>query len=458
MDFFLGIDLGTSYFKAGIFDAKGRLKGLGRQSVEKATGDGSVCELSSAVFWQTLYNCVGEALKNADIEPERIKSVSYSSQTNSFILLDNNNEPLTPLILWPDKRAEGMDFPLVKLFDEGELSTKTGLGIRPNPEFMAAKIYWIQHQQPELWKRVKSILLIPDYLTFGLTGQKVSDWSTLSLTGLFDIPGSRLWGRALESLHLSQDLFPPQRRMGSFVGPLDEKGAGLIGLSPGTPYYLGGLDHHCAAIGSEIVNTNDISESTGTVLACVGSSSEYNPGKGYCTAPGLLDNQYFQMAFNNNGALSLEWYKNNFAGIYSIEELLVMAQKVDKGCEGLYASPCANDYHGLEGFNNTQPLHGHGHFVRALLESTSESLAGLISIIKGGGFSGKVISTGGGARSHLWVQIKADRLHAVFGIPECHETACLGAAMIGAASLNKTVDWNACMKCWGRNKETIKPA
>ena len=58
MDFFLGIDLGTSYFKAGIFDGNGNLKGLGRQLVKKETGDGSICELPVSVFWNTLQKCL----------------------------------------------------------------------------------------------------------------------------------------------------------------------------------------------------------------------------------------------------------------------------------------------------------------------------------------------------------------------------------------------------------------
>jgi len=449
--------LGTSYFKSGIFDENGNLKGLGHQLVKKEIGDGSICELPVSVFWNTLHVCVREAVQKAGIMPGEIKSVSYSSQANSFILLDDNDEPLTPLILWPDKRAEGMDFPFKNFSDEDKFIKKTGLGIQPNFEFALAKINWFQNKRPELWKRVKSILSISDYLTFCLTKQKVSDMSTLSMSGLLDITNLSLWDEALEFLELSQNLFPSPKRMGSFVGNLNEQGADLIGLSPDTPYYLGGLDHHCAAIGSGIIQNNNICESTGTVLSCVGGSSLFNPGKNYSTAPGLFDGQYFQMAFDNNGALSLEWYQKNFASEYSIIELLDMADKVVDECEGLSAKPCANNYPGLEGFVNIQSLHEHGHFVRALLESTSESLSNLVQTLKGNFYSGAVISTGGGAQSQLWIQIKANNLKTVFYIPECSETACLGAALIGAASLKTTVDWDKFMNSWVRYKKSLRP-
>ena len=113
MGFFLGIDLGTSYFKAGLFDEKGRLKGLGRQPVYKETGDGTIYELPLTIFWDTLRGCVEEAMQLANITHNEILSVSYSSQANSFILLDGFDKPLTPLILWPDKRAEGINRCLV---------------------------------------------------------------------------------------------------------------------------------------------------------------------------------------------------------------------------------------------------------------------------------------------------------------------------------------------------------
>ncbi len=457
MSFFLGIDLGTSYFKAGVFDGKGNLRGLGRQVVNKETGEGTVCELPVAVFWRTLHTTIGEAVKNANIAPGEIRAVSYSSQANSFILLDSKDEPLTPLILWPDKRAEKNEFPLWNLTDNNEFLEKTGLGFSLNSQFAIAKISWIQNKQPKIWEQVNSILSISDYLTFKLTGQKISDVSTASMTGLLDVTKCRWWNSALKAFSIDAgSLFTPQR-IGSSVGKLTKTGAQLIGLSSGTSYYLGGLDHHCAAIGSGITQNNTICESTGTVLSCVGYAHKYDPGMNYCTAPGLSIGQYFQMAFNDNGALSLEWYQRMFAPDLNISELLKMAEDVKKGCDGLAAKPCANKYQGLSGFENIKPFHQHGHFIRALLESTSESLSVLSKLLKKTDFSDGIISTGGGAQSTLWVKIKADKLSTDFYIPECSETACMGAAMIGAVGNGDFGSWNELAESWIRFKTIVRP-
>jgi len=164
MNYFLGIDLGTSYFKAGIFEETGRLKGLGRQYVHKVS-DGIICELPTDIFWKTIRLCLDEALQMATIPPDAIRSISYSSQANSFILLDAHDEPLTSLILWPDKRASGIELPLAD-----DLMNRTGLGALPNAEYAIAKFKWFQKKRPDVWEKVACILSISDYLTFSLTG------------------------------------------------------------------------------------------------------------------------------------------------------------------------------------------------------------------------------------------------------------------------------------------------
>jgi len=457
MGLFLGIDLGTSYFKAGLFDEDGRLKGLSRKPVYKDTGNGDKCELSVHAFWNTLKDCLSEAMQAAKITPGKIRAISYSSQANSFVLLDARNQPLTPLILWPDKRAAGIDLPEWTAKNKNELLNKTGLGTDLNNEFAVVKVKWFQQERPETWERVNKILSISDYLTCSLTGEKFSDTSTSSLSGLLDVINGQWWNKSLESFSLNPEYLPAPSRTGSYAGKVTKSGAKLIGIKPGIPYYLGGLDHHCAAIGCGVPQGNKISESTGTVLACVSYSGTYSPEPDRFIAPGPAPGKFFQMSFNDNGAYSLEWYQKNYASEYSIPELLDMAKQVKKGCEGLEARPCAYKYQDLKGFINLMPAHQHGHFVRALLESTAASLAVLIRSVKAPDFSGEIVSTGGGAKSELWVKIKSDRLEKVFLIPECSETACLGAAMIGAKGSGEFGDWPEITKKWIRFSEIIKP-
>lgn len=432
MGFYLGIDLGTSYFKAGIFDEQGNLAGLGRCLVIKQTDDGKICELPIADFWVTLRKCINRAIEKAEINPNELIAVSYSSQANSFILLDETDHPLTPLILWPDKRAGQIPSALDSLLENPNFLKKTGLGILPGLQSMAAKIVWFQENKPEIWEKVNSIASVSDYLTFSLTGQKVSDFSTSSMTGLFDLLEEKWWNEALETLNINKKFLFSPKRTGSFVGTLAGERAIQLGLSADTKFFLGGLDHHIVAVGAGLTSSTQISESTGTVLACVNYHQGFSPRAGINIAPGLRKEYYFQMAFNENGATALEWYQKKFAPELSIEELLKMAEGIAPGSDGLKASPCVDKFESLSGFQNITNKHSHGHFVRAILESTGLSLRDLICSLDKENVSEVLIASGGGARSLLWMQIKADILNKVFMVPECSELACQGAALIGA--------------------------
>ena len=455
MGCFLGVDLGTSYFKAGLFDEDGRLMGLGRQFLKKNV-TGKICELPVSVFWETLYDCIGEAVKNAKINPFEIKALSYSSQANSFIFLDRYDHPLTPLILWPDQRAEGIDMPL-DFSERSDYQEITGLGIKPDPQFGMAKINWFQKVQPQIWAQVKSVMSISDYLVFSLTGQKLSDYSTAAMTGLFNISECQWYSKMLGVLSLSPAHLSLPMRMGLMVGKLTDRGAQLLGLHHNSLFCLGGLDHHLAAIGAGLPGSNYFSESTGTVLACVCYTDNYRPRPRVCIAPGLDDDHFFQMIFDDNGAASLEWYQNKFAASYSILELMEMAASVEAGSRDLIAAPVVNHYENLSGFSNIKQYHHHGYFVRAILESTALSLNEIFNVLKENARPTGVVATGGGAKSRIWVQIKADLTGIDFLVPQCNESACLGAAMLGAFGTKEYGNLNEIMELWSRNAECIKP-
>jgi len=464
MNYFLGIDLGTSYFKAGIFDETGNLKGLGRQYVHKVT-DGTICELPLEIFWKTIRNCLDEAIRMAGIPINAIKSLSYSSQVNSFILFDTHNEPLTPLILWPDKRASGMELPVG---NTDELMNRTGLGIVPNEQFTIAKLNWLRKHRLDIWKKVAFILSISDYLTFSLTGQKTCDYSTASMSGLFDMVNGTWWDEQLVRLGIHADMLPLPQKIGTYVGATTLNASHLTGLTSGIPFCLGGLDHHMAAIGTGIPVNGYINESTGTVLSCVDYTGRYFPQKNICTGLGLHAGSFFRMIFDENGARSIEWYQKNYAPDCSIPELLEMAEKVEPCCEGLTARPCAGTYPGLTGFTSANDIHyRHGHYVRALLESTARSLFQMITEMRKDNPPTAVVSSGGGSRSTLWVKIKSEIIKrflyleegrgGAFLIPECTESSCMGAAMMGALGTGTLGSYEEIVGTWVRfrNEDNI---
>ena len=429
MRFYLGIDLGTTYFKAGIYDEAGLLCGLGRKSVPKTVSDGH-CELPVRDFWEAIEGCIAAALSDADISAGNIAAVSYSSQANSFILLDSYGVSLTPLILWPDSRAKDECEAVQALCRLPGFIEKTGLGIDLNEEFMVAKLAWFQKHEPEIWGRTAYVMTISDYLIYSLTGSRVGDYSTAAMTGLMDVPGLWWWTEAMQTMGLGEEMFSRLLRTGSPAGCLKPSAAALTGLAEGTEVYLGSLDHYAVAIGAGILLGNRISESTGTVLAAVGYSNGYNPRNGIITSPGPDAGRFFQLAFDGNGATAVEWYQKNYAPDKTILELEDEARSVPAGCDGLKALPKSDSYPGLEGFRGIKPEHTPAHFLRAIFESTASTLVQLVDKLDPEKQATEVIPSGGGARNTLWLEIKADMLHRKYLPQASGELATKGAALI----------------------------
>ena len=428
MDYVLGIDLGTSYFKLGLFNRDGELCGLGRVYVPKDVGDGSQSEVPIDRFWKLLQQGLQDACQQAQTLPNRIKAVAYSSQANSFLLLDRNKNPLTPIILWNDNRANGIKN-IEDIFHQNDFLEKSGLGVECSHQFCVSKLLWFQQHQQDTWTRTAYLMTISDYLTYSLTGKSVGDAGTASLLGLLNIH-SKHWQKNiidLTQIQLSIPLTP-----GTFAGEISQNGAELLGLKKDVPFVVGSLDHHMAGIGAGLNHIADISESTGTVLACLKFVSEFTPKKNICTGLGLKPGHYFQLAFDDNGAGALEWYQQNYANECTNNELEQLARCIDIGSNGLIAKPNAHNYNELDGFFHKSSKHHHGHFARAIMESSALSLVQLLQLLSANNPPKRIVATGGGAKSDLWLQIKSDMLGIEFITTKTHEPACMGAAMLAS--------------------------
>ncbi|MBZ4190877.1 FGGY-family carbohydrate kinase [Niabella beijingensis] len=425
----LGIDMGTSYFKAGLFDEKGILVGSGRTTVPKYI-QGAQVELTVADFWRSLRQCINSAFEEAGAGRSTLAAIAYSSQANTFLLSDSGGKPLTPLILWTDERVPA-DGSLARFAKEEKWQEVTGIGIPFGSGFCISKCRWFQENAPELWSKAAMLFTLPDYFMFCLTGSRLIDTSTASLLGLMDLEQQTWWPEALAASGIQETQLSSLCPVGTDSGSL-RPGNPLL-LPSGVRIIAGGLDHHMAAVGIGTGTKAQLSESTGTVIAAVLYSRNKKRLKEVCMAPALEQGAYFKMCFDRNGAGALEWYRETYAASYSLEELLELAATVPAGCEGLKALPCANLYPDKKGFLNPQEHFHHGYYIRAIMESAAVSLKKLIAKVDTAQESSAVFSTGGGAKSALWGTIKEMVIRRRFYRNKNNEAACRGAAMVAAA-------------------------
>ncbi|MBI5693234.1 MAG: FGGY-family carbohydrate kinase [Verrucomicrobia bacterium] len=412
MGLLLGIDLGTSYFKVALFTPEGTMRGLGRVRVETTSPAPGRVELEAATFWLLLRRGLAEALAQAGASPSEISGVAYSSQATTFLLLDARDQPLTPLVLWTDTRGA----PIEDAVD----------GVARRPEFAAAvghrglvaesavpKLRWFQRVAPDLWKRTARVMTVSDYFTFALTGERAGDASTAAFLGLYHLGERRWWPEAMAAFGLDPARFSTPLRPGSPCGRTRGAADELLGLPAGVPCAVGAIDHHAAAIGSGLGRLAEISISTGTVLAALAIVDRVEPADGCYHGPHVDGVRFYRLAFDPNGAGQLEVYQRREAPGLSIEQLLELAARAPAGG-------------GIPG--------DHGGAVRGLLERVAVSHRELVRRVTGGQAPARVIATGGGARSPLWLQIDADILNATIVRPASPERACLGAAAFAAVA------------------------
>jgi sugar (pentulose or hexulose) kinase len=410
MGLLLGIDLGTSYFKVGLFGSDGILHGLGRVAVAAESPAAGRVELPVADFWERLRTALRAALDQAGAQPEDITGISYSSQANSFVLLDGAGEALTPLVFWSDQRARPLDADLAAFGQLPDHGTTTGLsGVVP--ERLPVKCRWLARHHPEIWARTRRVLSISDYLTFALTEKCVGDASTAALTGLYDLGRRAWWPRALATYGIAAEQLATPLAPGAAVGFTSPASRTLFGVPAGVPFAVGALDHHAAALGSGLGRFADACLSTGTVLAALMLVEAVDPAVGRLHGPNV-DGRYFRLAFDPDGAGQLEAYQRREAPELSIAELLQRAEHAG----GAGASP------------------RHGREVRALLERIAHAQDGLLDRVAGGKRIRRVMATGGGARSPFWLQLTANVTGREILAVDSPERACLGAALFAAVA------------------------
>ena len=105
MNYYLGLDIGTTGIKAGIFDAKGNMQSVGLQEYTLETPKPDIVELDAEVYWQAAQSAIKQAIESANLAPEKIKALAITGQVETLIMLDNSGKPVRKAIVWLDNRA-----------------------------------------------------------------------------------------------------------------------------------------------------------------------------------------------------------------------------------------------------------------------------------------------------------------------------------------------------------------
>lgn len=434
MPHILTFDLGTTYFKAALFDESGRLTALSRVRTPLEFPQEGWCEMSADGFVDAVHNAAGQLRQQAPQAYADVAGVGFATQANSFVLLDSAERALMPFIIWTDRRAGDVEPDLLPLL--ANLRQTTGVPALSG-EFSVAKLLWVAKYRPEVWNTARRMCYASDYLTFYLTGRHVTEAGMAALSGMVDVHKLQWWPTAMELVRPGNIAFPQVVRAGTEAGTILPGRAAELGLPSGCRMVVGCLDQYAGAIGAGNIQPGAISETTGTVLAAVRCSDRFEPDlpltayQGPAFDPGL----YYQMTFGSISANLLEALRNHEAPQLDYPDLTAEAEKIPPGADGLRIKPDAHLLSAGRMFANLRPQHTLGHKVRAVLEGVAFALKDLVHQLSPSGVQGPIHSCGGAARSNFWLQIKADVLNVPFQAMTCPEPTSQGAALLAARAL-----------------------
>jgi len=474
-DLYAGFDLGTTFFKVGLYTASGQQMGMGRRAFVKDEDAEGRCTVPVCRFLETVSAAFQDALRQAGATPAAIKGVSYCSQANTFLLLDNRDKPLTPLIVWPDLRAAPLSEQIVALTATDRFLEQSGQGIVA-AETMLAKLDWLRRNEPELWGRTARIVTISDYVSLLLTDQFIGDSGTASLTGLWDLQQNRWNQTILEFLELEARQLPELHRPGALTVGVGKSGAAWLGIPEGTPFTIGALDHHAAALGGGIGRWAPVSVSFGTSLVCFRFEDGYRPALGSCLGPATDPGRFYRIAFCAPGASAMDWYQRDYAPESPFEALLASAESTPTGCDGLRAvseNGTIRFLQSSQGGRSDRPLDGDppslpepismtpsfhhssevtslGYYVRAVMELTGRNTAKLLNDLGAMETASRILAVGGAARSDLWMQVVEETSGVAVSPARPADTAARGAAMFATVATGLHGSLEACAIQWSK--------
>ena len=391
MTCFLGIDSSTTATKALLMDAGGTVLGVASSEYTYGTPQPLWTEQHPDLWWKGTVDSIRQVLAQTQVQPADIKGVGLTGQMHGLVLLDAAGEVLRPALLWNDQRTGAECDQIRTLVGKERLIQITGNDALTG--FTAPKILWVRYHEPEIFDRVRQILLPKDYVRFKLTGGYASDKAGGSGTILFDI-ATRDWSpEVLEALGIPAEWLPKTYEGTEITGTLSAEAAQATGLRAGTPVFGGGGDQETGATGNGAVVEGVVSLNLGTsgvVFAAVDRPIVEPEGRlhAFCHA---VPGKWHLMGVMLSAAGSLRWYRDTVAPGMDFEALLAPAAEVTPGSEGLLFLPYLTgertphpDPLARGAFVGLTVRHTQPHMTRAVLEGVAFGLRDSFELLRGG--------------------------------------------------------------------------
>lgn len=448
-----GLDIGTTGCKITVFDQDGNYLDKSYQDYPVSRGNGE-----HEVDAQAILNGVVSVMKEIGKRHPEIAGLGVTSFGETFVMTDEEGNPLHKAMLYTDPRGSKECRELEEQMGGRKIASITG--VKPHEMYSLSKMMWIRKNRPEVYEKAAHAFLMEDYVVFALTGVAQIDYSLAARTMAFDITSLKWSSEMLEHAGIDEKLLSKPVPSGTAAGTILREVAEQTGWSGKTLIVSVSHDQVAAAVGSGVFSGDAAVDGAGTV-ECITPVYDELPDLdvmyqgNYAVVPYVIPGKYVCYAFSYTGGALIQWCVDTLA---KKEKELAKEQgvSVNEFLESLF-----EDVHGNQGKDFTEPTgmlvlpHFAGaatpymdtgskgvivgltagtkvsEIYRACMEGVVyEMLLNMEHLQDSGIRFHELHATGGGARSQVWMQMKADMLGMPITALKTVEAGTVGSAML----------------------------
>jgi xylulokinase len=470
----IGIDVGTSGTKSGIYDENGRLVSSAFEESTLIYPRPGWVEQRPDDIERSVHNTIRNALNLGRVKSADVAAIAIAGQMGGVSTVDKNWEPVTHYDSWLDTRCA----PFLETLKTHSSEILASSGGMPSYNHGPKILYW-KNEFPEAWGRIRAFIQPAAYVAGRLAGLRGDDAfidpTYLSYAAFADTANVRWNEDLLSYYHLDVSKFPHIVDPWHVIGRVTSAAAAVTGLLEGTPIAAGCGDGAANVLGGGLVEPNMTYDLAGTAacLSVVTDRFVTDQASGaMITSPHVIPGLYTIGGYVAGGGLNLRWFRDVICSLESkqweelgknpYDEIGRMAANAPLGADKLFFLPhfagrsTPNDPAMRGGFFGLTWRHTKDHMARAIMESIAyeyslyrEAIGKFAPFIE---FS-RIVGFGGGAKSALFRQMKADILNLPYSRLERDELGTLGSGIVAGKSVGLFEDLAATARKFSGNQK-----
>lgn len=441
--------MGTTNLKVAVIDEGAKLRGISSGKYRLITPDPCSVQIDAQSMWDAVVLCVRQLRDEQGIDLSHVSGIGISSLCPGLVALGADGEVLVNPIIYSDRRSVEEAEMILRAVGPEKLFALTANGSMAGA-FSGSSMLWVKRHLPEEYAQTQYFGHLNTFLANRMTGEIAIDYSNASYSNLFETSGGKKWSESLcEAIGIPSEKLPPLRESTDVIGGVRDKELTALGIPKGTPVVIGGADTPCATLVAGVTRAGDVCESVGTtdvLTVCIDKPVFDKSFINRChVVPGTW---IYQGAMSFTGAAN-EWFLNQFYGeafaeaespAVAFSRMNREAELADPGCGGVVflpymlgeRSPIWDPYaRGV--FFGISLQTTRREMNRAVLEGCGYGLRQMVQIAERitGNAIKRFASIGGGAKSDVWGQIKADITGKDITVLDMSDMAPVGAALLG---------------------------